>query len=79
MLVVSRKVNETIEIRPQDGAGPITLAEVFANGAIEISLIRVGTARVKVAINAPPELKIWRREAEDAEPREEVDPQRPKA
>ena len=66
MLVISRKVNETIEIRPQEGAGPATLDEVFAHGAIEISLIRVGTGRVQVAIHAPPELKIWRCEGEGA-------------
>lgn len=60
MLIVSRKINETIEIRPHDDAGHATLAEVFSGGPIQISLIRVGTGRVKVAIDAPRELKIWR-------------------
>lgn len=67
MLVVSRKPNEAIEIRPTEGAGCATLEQVFGQGGITISLVRVGNTRVRVAIDAPPQLKIWRRDAVAAE------------
>ena len=60
MLVVSRKQNEVIEIRPDDETSQVTLAEAFSGGAILISLVRLGPTRAKVAIEAPPELKIRR-------------------
>ena len=76
MLILSRKVNESIEIRPQAGAELVTLAEAFAHGAIQISLVRVGTGRIKVAIDAPPELRIWRthQPSSDAEAAAETAP-----
>lgn len=67
MLVVSRKLNETIEIRPDGASGRATLAQVFGQSGITISLVRVGSSRVSLAIDAPPELKIRRSEAGVAE------------
>lgn len=60
MLVVSRKVDETIEIRPREGANGGKLEEVFARGPIRIQLVRLGRGRVKIGVDAPPELEIWR-------------------
>jgi sRNA-binding carbon storage regulator CsrA len=60
MLILSRKVDETIEIRPREDAGEATLARVFSQGGIKIHLVRIGPNRVKVAIEAPSELEIRR-------------------
>lgn len=60
MLVLSRKVDETIEIRPREAASAETLAQVFAQGGIRIRLVRIGPTRVQVAIEAPDELEIRR-------------------
>jgi len=71
MLIVSRKEREIIEIGPQDEASGTTLAEAFADGAIEISLVSLGPTRAKVAIEAPSSLRIRRRNAvgDDKAPR----------
>lgn len=61
MLVIKRKIDESITIRPRDGADASqTIDELFAAGAIEIRLLDVGGNKVTIAIEAPPELKIWR-------------------
>lgn len=61
MLVISRKQNETITIEPAADVDPdLTLKEAFAQGAIEIRLVQVGGRKVRLAIAAPAEMKIWR-------------------
>ena len=60
MLVLSRKIDETIEIRPRETAGGQTLAEVFAQGGIRVRLVRISPTRVQLAIEAPHELEIRR-------------------
>lgn len=61
MLVIQRRSDETITITPQDDADlSLTLGELFASGSIEVRLLEVGKTRVTVAIDAPPQLKIWR-------------------
>ena len=61
MLVVSRRADETIEIKLADGAdGTLTLNDLFAKGAIEIKLLGGNGRRVKMGIEAPPELCIRR-------------------
>ena len=61
MLVVSRKENESITIEPVEGLDPsLTLREAFAHGPIVIRLAHVGLNRVRLAIDAPPSLRIGR-------------------
>ena len=61
MLIVNRKTNETITIEPVAGLDPATkFSEAFESGAIEIRLVHIGGNCVRVAIEAPPQLDIWR-------------------
>jgi sRNA-binding carbon storage regulator CsrA len=63
VLVVSRKENESIRIEPVEGIDPnLTLGEVFAQGAIVLTLTHVGPRRVRIVIEAPSALKILRGE-----------------
>jgi len=63
VLVVSRKENESIRIEPLEGIDPnLTLGEVFAQGAIVLTLTHVGPRRVRIVIEAPSALKIMRGE-----------------
>ena len=62
MLIVSRRTDEGIQIRLADGAdGTVTLNDLFAKGPIEITLLGGHGRRVKVGIEAPPELSIRRK------------------
>jgi sRNA-binding carbon storage regulator CsrA len=64
MLVMSRRADESIIIQPADGVDAnITLAQLFANGPIEITLLGGTGRRVKMGIEAPGELSIRRKEA----------------
>ncbi|MEM7280570.1 MAG: carbon storage regulator [Pseudomonadota bacterium] len=66
MLVVSRRSNESILIRPDEGIdGETTLAELFAAGPIEIRFLGGNGRRVKMGINAPRQLSIWRQDSPD--------------
>jgi sRNA-binding carbon storage regulator CsrA len=61
MLVIKRRAKEMITIEPLRGSDTSkTVEELFTGGAIEITLLEVGQNEVKVAINAPVELQIWR-------------------
>ena len=61
MLVVSRKEQESIRIEPVEGLDPsMTLREAFAHGAILVKLVHVGSKRVRLAIEAPPPLRVTR-------------------
>jgi sRNA-binding carbon storage regulator CsrA len=61
MLVVSRRADEAIQIKLADGVdGSLTLADLFAKGPIEITLLGGNGRRVKMGIAAPPELCILR-------------------
>jgi sRNA-binding carbon storage regulator CsrA len=80
MLIITRRVDETIEIRAAEGAENVPLGAVFAKGAIQIGLVSVSGNRARLAIDAPPELKIWRcggpliRNQETAEKKEPIEP-----
>ena len=66
MLVVSRRADETIEIKLADGAdGTLTLNDLFAKGPIEITLLGGNGRRVKMGIAAPPELCIRRKDKKE--------------
>jgi sRNA-binding carbon storage regulator CsrA len=63
MLVVSRRSDESIQIKLADGVdGTLTLNDLFAKGPIEITLLGGNGRRVKMGIAAPPELSIRRKE-----------------
>lgn len=64
MLIVSRKDSESIEIRPGEGIDPdMTLADLFADGPIEITIFSANSKRVKMGVQAPTQLCIWRKSA----------------
>ena len=64
MLIVSRRDAESIEIRPGDGIDQsMTLADLFSNGPIEITIFSSNNNRVKMGVQAPEELCIWRKKA----------------
>ena len=61
MLVISRKAQESIQIEPAAGLDPsLTLREVFQGRPIVFTLVHVGQRRVRVMIDAPAPLKVWR-------------------
>jgi sRNA-binding carbon storage regulator CsrA len=63
MLVLSRRADESIVIQPADDAdGNMTLAELFANGPIQITLLGGTGKRVKMGIDAPVQLAIRRKD-----------------
>ena len=64
MLVVSRRDSESILIRPEAGIDPqLTLAELFANGHIEIRIFSARDKRVTIGVEAPRQLSVWRKNA----------------
>lgn len=63
MLVVSRRSDESIQIKLADDAdGSLTLDDLFSKGPIEITLLGGNGRRVKMGIAAPPELSIRRKD-----------------
>lgn len=64
MLIVSRRDAESIEIRPGDDIDPsMTLEDLFRGGPIEITIFSSNNNRVKMGVQAPEELCIWRKKA----------------
>ena len=64
MLIVSRRDAESILIRPSDGIDPkMTLADLFKAGPIEITIFSSNGNRVKMGVQAPEQLSIWRKNA----------------
>ncbi len=64
MLIVSRKDAESILIRPGDECDmDMTLADLFRDGPIEITVYSTGSKRVKMGVQAPEQLCIWRKAA----------------
>jgi sRNA-binding carbon storage regulator CsrA len=63
MLVLSRRADESIVIQPADGVdGNMTMAELFANGPIQITLLGGTGRRIKMGIEAPEQLAIRRKD-----------------
>ncbi len=63
MLIVSRRDAESILIRPGDNIDPsMTLADLFAKGPIEITIFSANSNRVKMGVQAPEQLCIWRKD-----------------
>ncbi len=63
MLVLTRRADESIVIMPADGTDTrMTLAELFAQGPIQITLLGGTGRRVKMGIDAPAPLAIRRKD-----------------
>jgi len=63
MLVLSRRADESIVIQPADGTDrSMTVAELFANGPIQITLLGGTGRRIKMGIDAPEQLAIRRKD-----------------
>ncbi len=63
MLIVSRRDAETILIKPGKDIDPtITLGDLFQRGPIEITIFSSNKNRVKMGVQAPEELSIWRKD-----------------
>lgn len=63
MLVLSRRADESIVIAPAEGTDTkMTLAELFANGPIQITLLGGSGKRIKMGIEAPAQLAIRRKD-----------------
>ncbi len=61
MLIIKRKAQDIITIAPKDGIDTsLPIEDLFEGGVIEITLLEVGRRQVKVAIDAPEKLQIWR-------------------
>ncbi len=64
MLIVSRKDAESILIRPDEGIDmKMTLADLFSKGPIEITIFSSNGTRVKMGVQAPDVLSVWRKSA----------------
>ena len=65
MLIVSRRNAESILISPAEDIDPsMTLRDLFENGPIEITVFSGASSRIKMGVQAPSELSIWRKDAE---------------
>lgn len=63
MLVFSRRAGETFVLYPAPDLDPnLTVAELFAHGPIEISVLDVRPHQARVGIEAPPALLVYRTE-----------------
>lgn len=74
MLIIKRKAQDIITIAPLEGmdlSRPIS--DLFEDGVIEIKLLEVGRRQVKVAIDAPSQLQIWRGRREPGAGQDETD------
>jgi sRNA-binding carbon storage regulator CsrA len=61
VLVISRKAQESLRIEPVAGLDPsLTLREVFQDRPIVFTLVHVGQRRVRLMIDAPAPMKVWR-------------------
>lgn len=60
MLIVSRKAGEAVEIRPRESGTGEQLVEMWTLGAIKVHFLKISSSRVKIAIEAPPELEVRR-------------------
>jgi carbon storage regulator CsrA len=63
MLVLSRRADESIVIQPAEGVDEnMTVAQLFADGPIQITLLGGTGRRVKMGIEAPEHLSIRRKD-----------------
>jgi carbon storage regulator CsrA len=62
VLIITRTKGKSIMIYPEDISEDVTVAELFADGPIEISVVETRSHQCKLGITAPSELVILREE-----------------
>ena len=63
MLTLTRKNQESIVIKPDQGIDPnMTVGELFANGPIKLVVHRIKSGSAAISISAPDQLKVVRSE-----------------
>ncbi|MGD8616526.1 MAG: carbon storage regulator [Gammaproteobacteria bacterium] len=63
MLVLTRRVGESVFIYPSEDLNPDTpVSALFEDGPIQITLTRINGNQVRMGIAAPPSLNIVREE-----------------
>lgn len=62
MLVLSRRKNESISIKPAIQAMDMTVSELFSAGPIILCVLSTGEYFARIGIEAPPKMKILREE-----------------
>jgi sRNA-binding carbon storage regulator CsrA len=63
MLVLTRRVGESVFIYPSEDLNPDTpVSALFENGPIRVTLTRINGNQVRMGITAPPSLNIVREE-----------------
>ena len=63
MLVLTRRINESIFIFPSENLSPDTpISEVFRDGTIQLTLTRINGNQARIGIVAPATLTIAREE-----------------
>jgi len=66
MLVLTRRIGESILIFPADDLDPDTpVSSLFADGAIRVTLTRINGNQARLGIVAPPALSIAREEVSE--------------
>ena len=63
MLVLTRRQGQSILIRPAADLDPgTTIADLFANGPIEVAILGIDGKQIKVGVNASRSLSVLRNE-----------------
>ena len=63
MLVLTRRQGQSILIRPAADLDPATtIADLFANGPIEVAILGIDGKQIKVGVNASRSLSVLRNE-----------------
>ena len=66
MLILTRREGEAILISMAENADPnLTLAELFANGPLQLQIKKISGKQVSLSFDAPRELLILRNELEN--------------
>lgn len=63
MLVFTRRIGESFVLYPSPELDTnMTVAELFAAGPIEISVVEMRPHQIRVGVDAPPEMLVFRSE-----------------
>lgn len=66
MLVLTRRQGQSILIQPASQLDPsTTIADLFAQGPIEVAILGIDGKQIKVGIDAPQTLSVLRNELAD--------------
>ena len=66
MLVLTRRQGQSILIQPSSDLDPsMTIADLFAEGPVEVAILGIDGKQIKVGIDAPKTLSVLRNELAD--------------